>query len=748
VHQGKVDSFANADGLSGNVVQDVFEDREGNIWVATLDGLDRFRPYAVPTITSKQGLSNENLWSVLADSDGSVWLGGSAGLNRWKQGQLSAVGGRESTRKSNGIVNAFSGADSLFRDSSGRIWISTFSGIAYLERGRLVSVSDVPGGFVHSFAEAPSGHLWVANQNLGLFRVFERRVVERFSWPALGHKDHAFVMEADPSRNGLWLGFWQGGLVYFVNGKVEKTYSATDGLGEDRINDLRFGPRRTLWVATEGGLSRITDGHIATLSSKNGLPCDTVHWSMEDNDHAIWLYMSCGLVRIAKSELDTWADNPTRLVQATIFDASDGVRTHAFVSVYRPPVAKASDGRIWFAARDGVSIIDPHHLAFNKLPPPVHIEQVTADDKTYDVSNGMHLPTGVRHLDIDYTALSLVVPEKPRFRIKLEGQDKDWRELVNVRHVEYTNLEPRKYRFRVLACNNSGVWNEEGATLDFVIPPAWYQTTWFRSLCAAVFLALLWTLHQIRLHQQTRQFNRTLETRVGERTRIARELHDTLLQSFHGLLVRFQSVLQLLPERPLDARQRLESTIDQAAEAITEARDAVQGLRSSTVTSNELALTLKTLGEELAINTNLTSAHFRVEVLGTSRDLHPIVRDEVYRVAAEALRNAFVHAQAQLIEVELRYDHRELILTIRDDGKGIDPQVLAAGETGHYGLPGMHERAQLVGGKLEIWSEPNEGTEIQLTIPAANAYTRVAQRGWWPLNFSRKGKDKEVKIES
>jgi signal transduction histidine kinase len=294
------------------------------------------------------------------------------------------------------------------------------------------------------------------------------------------------------------------------------------------------------------------------------------------------------------------------------------------------------------------------------------------------------------------------------------------------------------------------MWNEEGATLDFVIPPAWYQTSWFVSLCAAAFLVILWMLHYVRLHRQAQQFDRTLEVRVGERTRIARDLHDTLLQSLHGLLLRFQSVSQLLPERPLDAKHRLDSSIEEAAEAITEARDAVQGLRSSTVTTNELAFTLKTLGEELAINeANPTSPRFGVEVFGAARELHPIVRDEVYRVASEALRNAFLHAHAQQIEVEIRYEDRGLLLRIHDDGKGIDPQVLVGeGRTRHYGLRGMRERAGLVGGKLEVWSELNAGTEIELTIPSANAYTKLRRRGWRLLRFSRKGKEDEMKIES
>ena len=248
-------------------------------------------------------------------------------------------------------------------------------------------------------------------------------------------------------------------------------------------------------------------------------------------------------------------------------------------------------------------------------------------------------------------------------------------------------------------------------------------------------MALLWAAYQWRVRQLHHQFEMTLEARVGERTRIARELHDTLLQSFHGLLLRFQTVSQLLPERPMEAKEKLDSAIEQAAEAITEGRDAVQGLRDSTVQSNDLALAISTLGEELATDSTNHRPAFRVAVEGESRDLHPILRDEVYKIAAEALRNAFRHAHARQVEVEIRYDNEQFRLRVRDDGKGIDPAILSSqGREGHYGLPGMRERATLIGGKLAVWSEVDAGTEVELRVPASIAYATARRRSW----FSRK----------
>jgi signal transduction histidine kinase len=449
----------------------------------------------------------------------------------------------------------------------------------------------------------------------------------------------------------------------------------------------------------------------------------------EDDVGSVWVSLACGLVRIARSELDAWASHSKQTVQAMVFDSSDGVKTHRYTAGYDAVVAKSLDGKLWFLPIGGLSVIDPRHLLTNKLPPPVHIEQVKADGKTYDVSNGLRLPAGTRDLLFDFTALSFVAPEKVRIRVMLEGQDKDWRELIKQHQVHYTNLRPGTYRFRVIACNNDGVWNQQGAVLDFYIAPAYYQTNWFRALCGVVLLFLLWAAYQLRVRQLATQFNRTLEARVSERTRIARDLHDTLLQSFQGLLLRFQSVAKLLPERPDEARQRLDNAIEQAAEAITEGRDAVQGLRSSASETNDLANAIAAIAEELKKDSAAgESPVVDLEIEGAPRGLNPVVRDEAYRIGAEALRNAFRHAQARRITVEIRYDKRNFRLRVRDDGKGIDEEALQHQSSGHFGLPGMRERAEIVGGRLEVWSKPNSGTQAELNVPGNIAYDGTSRQ--------------------
>jgi signal transduction histidine kinase/ligand-binding sensor domain-containing protein len=747
LHDGKTDVFSEFDGLSGDTVTALLQDQEGNIWAVTTNGIDRFREYAVPNISLRQGLSNTNTVSIVGAKDGSVWIATYNGLNRWKSGRISVLGRTGSAQNPNGTPKGL--PYSLFQDSGGRIWVSTALEFGYLENNRFVPVRDVPGGRVTSLAEVPSGHLWLAKEEYGLLHLFQGHVVERISWASLGHRDHGRVIVADPSQHGLWVGFSGGGVSYFVDGGIRTSYSVAEGLGAGRVNGLRFGPRGALWVATERGLSRIKDGKVTTLTSENGLPCDTVHWSMDDAENFVWVYTVCGLVRIARPELDAWVDDPTRTVQSTLFDISDGVRTHSYPSSVHG-VTKSLDGRIFYVAFDGVGVIDPHHLHENKLPPAVHIEQVAADDKPFDMRNGMKLPSRIHYLVIDYTALSLTIPEKVHFRYKLEGADPNWREVINDREVQYSNLPPGNYRFRVKASNNSGVWSEQGASLDFVIPPAYYQTNWFRALCAAIFFTLLWAVYRLRLRQVAAQFNMRLEERVSERTRIARDLHDTLLQSFQGLLPRFQAAIYKLPESAVDTREILAAAVDQASQAITEGRDAVQGLRASTVEKNDLAMAIRGVAEELAsADTHQSSPAFQVAVQGQPRNLHPILRDEVYRIGAEALRNAFRHAQAHQIEVELRYDEKDFRLRIRDDGRGINREILSAdGREGHFGLHGMRERAKLVGGELAIWSEVDSGTEVELSIPASRAYTQSARRFWFFEKLSKKDTEVKEKIES
>jgi len=531
LHQGTIDRFSVTDGLSGNFIRDIFEDREGNVWVSTEAGLDRFREFAASTVSENQGLSTSAAYLVEATPDGSIWTITADGLNRLQNGHVIVYGKRSvpgqnrETDERELIIKprtteiANSGLQgtvyALGQDDEGRLWAGGSEGVFYFDRGRFALVPGVPGGNILAIAGDGSGKVWISNLDYGLVHSTPEGAVQRIPWAEFGHKDAAVALLPDRLQGGLWLGFLNGGIAYLKNGQIRSSYNVANGLGVGSVNDLQLGSDGAVWAATEGGLSRVKDGVVTTLTSRNGLPCDAVNSVIEDNDHSFWLYMACGLVRIAHSELDGWVSDSKRSIQTTVFYSSDGVRSRALAGGHSRLVAKSPDGKIWFSPPDGVSVTDPRHLPFNNLPPPVFVRQITADGKKYDPSPGSRLPPLARDVWIDYTALSFVAPEKVRFRFKLEGQDPDWKEVVNERQAQYSNLPPRKYRFRVTACNNSGVWNQEGAFLDFTIAPAYYQTYGFRALCAAVVLALVWLLLRLRIrqvHQQEQGFREAIET--------------------------------------------------------------------------------------------------------------------------------------------------------------------------------------------------------------------------------------------
>ncbi|HTT22896.1 MAG TPA: two-component regulator propeller domain-containing protein, partial [Candidatus Sulfotelmatobacter sp.] len=685
LHQGRFDAFGVIDGLSGDFAARIFEDREGNIWVSTLGGLDRFCEYAVRRIGTNQGLSSTGAYSIQATPDGAIWIGTSTGLNRWENGHVTIYVGRGTLRQSGrggerepsvgGMPTEIANSGltgtprSLGQDDQKRLWVSTSDGVFYLDGARFTRVPGFQGrNTFPGIAGDGHGKVWIGDFILGLSHFTPGNDAQPIPWSQFGQKNFgAQTFLADRSEGGLWLGFLEGGIAYFKGGQVRASYTAADGLGRGRVDDLRFGSRGALWAATEGGLSRIRDGRIQTLTSKNGLPCDQVHWSIEDDDHAVWAYTSCGLVHTAESELDAWVNDPKRIIETRVFDAYDGVRSLAVYGGYGPHVTKSPDGKIWFVTYDGVSVIDPRHLPFNKLPPPVHIEQVIADRKTYwqnwsgDASSHPKLPPLVRDLTIDYTALSLVVAEKVRFRYKLEGWDRDWQDAGTRRQAFYTNLSPRKYRFRVMACNNSGVWNEEGTFLDFSIAPAYWQTNWFRALCVLAFVAIIWAAHRLRVrvleerqgilerHQAVLEQHqgeigalneRLMKAQEEERIRIAGELHDGVLQQLTSLALQLGTATLALPpdsESKAEVREVEKKLIHVGAEI----RQLSHELHPAVLHEKGLPDALSAYCEEFSTTRGIPISYEGDESV---EELSPGAALCIYRIAQEALGNVAKHA--------------------------------------------------------------------------------------------------------
>jgi signal transduction histidine kinase/ligand-binding sensor domain-containing protein len=735
VHQGRTDQFGAPDSLSGQTVLQLFEDREGSMWVVTESGLDRFRDVVVPRLSVKQGLPG-GMHAISSDGAGGVWMTDAEGLAKWTNGELLAYGTRGARVSRAGareylVTGLPSGPIAhVSQGSRKRTWLvlpTAPTPFGYLRDDKFVEVPGVASRQVRTVVEDERANVWISDQQLGLLHMSESGQVSRTPWSAFSHTDFATAIAPDRMRDGLWLGFFFGGVAFVQGGQLRASYGSDAGLTRGWVKSLALDSEGALWVAAEGGLSRLHAGQVATLDRRNGLPCDSVNWVIQDDTGSLWLMMACGLVRLTAQEILAWKIDHTRLLTPTVFDLADGVRSEATPTGYNPYVTKAADGRLWFVGADGASVVDPQHLRSNALPPPVHVEQIVADRQPYDVMSlggqPIRLPALTRDLQIDYTALSLVAPEKNQFKVKLEGWDSDWRDMGNRRQAFYNNLPPRHYRFRVIASNNNGVWNEEGATLELSVAPAYYQTVWFALTMAVATIVFLAALYQLRLRRLAWQFNMRLEERVNERTRVARDLHDTLLQSFHAVVLRLQAVT-FLP--PAEGRQALEKVIDDAGHAIVEARDAVQDLRSAAVVSPDLQSLISALGEELiASQSDEPTPAVSVNVEGSPKEIAPLVRDEIYRIAREALRNAFRHANASRIQVEIRYAPGALRVRIRDDGKGLDQEVVdRGGRTAHYGLAGMRERAELVKGTLTLWSERGSGTEIELTIPASVAYAK------------------------
>ncbi|MGC2499931.1 MAG: two-component regulator propeller domain-containing protein [Acidobacteriaceae bacterium] len=714
-----IQRFGQEQGLSDDRVTDAFEDREGNIWVATRGGLDRFRPENLVSGPFPYGSGGEDLALVPA-LDGSIWAANfGQPLMRFSDNSVSFLG------ENRDITCAW-------RDTDGSLWFGEDSKLLHIVRGKFENVA-LPASVdprlhwgVQSMARDPAGGLWISVAENGVFRLKDNVWTQ---WGRVGGlpRRTAVILWTDP-RGRLWFGYTVNE-VAALDGSTVHTWSAADGLDIGTMAAFA-GVGGHIWVGGERGLAGFDGSRFHMLSTNLPGGFRGVSGIVEMSNGDLWINQADGVAHITGDEVRRWLRDPQHDLKGELFDFRDGAPGSASPIRPLPSEVLAKDGRIWVSGTSGTAWIDPARIDRNPYPPPVAIQSIDVDDRDYHPGAPVTLPALPSEIEIDYTALSLSIPERVRFRYELEGYDKTWQDAEDRRSAFYTGLGPGHYTFRVIACNNDGVWNETGAAVALIVPSAWFQTAWFRTLCVLAAAGVLWLLYLLRLGQLAAQMQARLRERLAERERIARELHDTLLQGIQALVLRFQAATNRIPpDHP--ARRAMEEALNSADQIMNEGRKRVTDLRATVEPPHALLQALQAAGNELTRDRLAT--HFRLIVHGTPRELHPLVYEETYWIGREALLNAFYHANARNIRADLYYGSRELLFRIVDDGHGIDPQILKdGGIPGHWGLRGMRERGEKIGAQLRVNSQAGTGTEITLRIPSAAAY-RDQPRFWQRL---------------
>jgi ligand-binding sensor domain-containing protein len=705
---GKTDHFDTTDGLTGNAVSQIFEDREGSLWVITSQGVDHFREFSVLTYTARQGLPDTGI-SAVASGGKEIWAGTQAGLYT-----LDTSADRFSKYPKALPMNE---VEALYRDQAGRMWMAGEQRVAYLDHGRFVLVHDGHSstlGPILELEEDGQHELWaiVSDVTKGkslLLHIRDRRVIEKYAQPS--SSEHALLRSftANP-KGGLWVNTADNKLLWFHDGRFESMSLPGSILSVTHLHSDAGG----LWSATDRGLLRMEDGSVRLLSRRNGLPCGKVLQMLEDHNQALWLTMSCGFVRISNAELLRWKADENYKVKATVFDVLDGANPGNSTSL----LALTDEGILWFSNGHTIQSIAPNRLPQNPAPPPVYIESLTANHRSRPFEGTVQLPSLTQDIEVRYTGLSYVIPDRVKFRYRLQGRDKAWNEVGPRREAFHGPLGPGNYVFQVIACNNDNVWNEEGATLRFRIAPAWYQTVWFRIIAPAHLIVLLYFLYKREKHRYALSLRLRFDERLEERTRIARDLHDTLLQTIQGSKLATDLAQDRANDPSLlkEALQQVSKWLDQA---INEGRTALESLRAPSATADDLALDLYSAASDWAPN----NLHVEFSSQGTSHDMHPSVRDEIYKIGSEAIRNACRHSGGTSLDIQVHYG-KDLILLVRDNGSGFDRNIANGGRPGHFGIVGMRERASKINGTLKLHTNKSEGTRVILTVPGTVVFTK------------------------
>lgn len=702
----RVERFTKDDGLTSEKTGAILEDQEGNIWVGTSLGLDRFR---VANVVVEPNLTRPPTWgfALHAAADGTVYIGTADAVYR-----VPAGGTPEP------LIEHASETDAICGDPDGTVWVVLRREALRIRQG-LVTRLELPSqnmgnpGVEHCVVD-DQGVLWVNGERNGLYSFSSGRWRHH---PPAG--ESAWVLTLTESSDRTPIALLKSGAVVRLDraGNPAQKLLLHDAREVTLLRQVRGG----ILLGGTFGLGRIDHGALRTADRSRFPWLVEPTGAVETSNGQTWLIAAEGIVGVPSADLERSFFRRDVPLQPEKLGFEDGLSNITNRGGYHDAV-QGGDGRIWFATISGVVWVDPAGIARNPVPPPVAITGLVANEVNYRNPARLTLRRGTSSVAIQYAGLSLAIPERVRFRYLLEGVDEDWVDAGSRREAFYTNLGPGNYRFRVTAANNDGVWNDEGADLDLTIPPTFLQSIWFKLLCLLGLALLAWGGYTLRLRQATARLQNRFDIRIAERERIARELHDTLLQGFQGLVLRFQSVANRIP-----ADSGLRAPIDEALEradgVLIEGRARVRELRRDTA-DIDLSQALLEMAADI-IESDVPRVELTTE--GTPQSLHPLVLEEALRIGEEAIRNAVQHARASRIEIVLTYSQRELRMVVGDDGIGMPQTVLAAGKRAdHYGLVGMRERAERIGGVLGVSSREGRGTEVALTLPARAAYTGYA----------------------